>query len=184
MNSNSESISFKIKKSMHGDEYYSPQNVVDMIVPYIAESGYKKIWCPFDKEDSLFVQTFKEKGYDVTYGHIETGQDFFDYSEPQGEVVVSNPPFSKRNAIFERLYQMNVPFALVMNLNGLFDSKKRHNLFKDNGIELLVPRGRMRFALKDKGMLNALNFQSIYVCHGLLNDQLVFSEAEFFSGKH
>ncbi len=41
-----------IKQSIGGDEYYSPQNVVDMILPYVIESGYKKIWCPFDTEDS------------------------------------------------------------------------------------------------------------------------------------
>ena len=43
-------------KSVHGDEYYSPQNVVDMIMPYIPKD--KKIWCPFDKFESKFVQTF------------------------------------------------------------------------------------------------------------------------------
>lgn len=31
-----------IKKSIHGDEYYSPQNVVDMIVPYIIGGGVLK----------------------------------------------------------------------------------------------------------------------------------------------
>ena len=33
------SISTDIKKSLGGDEYYSPQNVVDMITPYILRGG-------------------------------------------------------------------------------------------------------------------------------------------------
>ncbi len=99
-------FSLDIKKSKHGDEYYSPQNVVDLIVPYVLRGGYRTIWCPFDKEESLFVQTFTNLGLEVVYGHIDTGQDFFDYTEPQGEIVVSNPPFSKRDAIFTRLYEM------------------------------------------------------------------------------
>ena len=122
------------------------------------------MWCPFDKEDSKFVTTFKELGLEVAYGHIETGQDFFDYSEPQGEIVVSNPPFSKRDAIFQRLYDMDVPFALVMNFNGLFDSKRRMRMFSKNRVEILVPCGRMKFIHKDNGERNNPNFQSVYVC--------------------
>lgn len=29
----------QIKQSINADEYYSPQNVVDMIVPYILRGG-------------------------------------------------------------------------------------------------------------------------------------------------
>ena len=169
----------QIKKSIHGDEYYSPQNVVDMIVPYIIGGGYSKIWCPFDKADSKFVTTFQDLGLDVIYGHIETGQDFFLYERPQGEIVVSNPPFSKRDAIFEKLYQWGMPFALVLNFNGLFDSKKRSKLFREYGVEMLVPYGRMRFIQKDDGIKNSPNFQSVYVCNKLLKDQIVFSDAVF-----
>ncbi len=161
------------------DEWYSPQSIVDMIVPYILKSGYKKIWCPFDMADSNFVMTFKDKGLDVTYGHICTGQDFFNYEEPQGEIVVSNPPYSKRNEIFQRLYEMNVPFALVMNFNGLFDSKKRLELFKQHGIEIIIPRGRMKFVQQERGYLKSPNFQSVYVCNKLLNKQIVFDETTF-----
>lgn len=35
-------ISMDIKKSVHGDEYYSPQNVVDMIVPYVMRGGTER----------------------------------------------------------------------------------------------------------------------------------------------
>ena len=87
--------SFNIKTVKHGDEYLTLQKSVDMIVPYTQKTNYKVIWCPFDTEDSLYVKTFKQLGYAVNYGHIETGQDFFDYEQPQGDIVVSNPPFSK-----------------------------------------------------------------------------------------
>lgn len=32
-------ISQAVKQSINGDEYYSPQNTVDMIVPYILRGG-------------------------------------------------------------------------------------------------------------------------------------------------
>lgn len=127
------------------------------------------------------MKTFQKLGYDVKYGHIDTGQDFFSYTEPQGEILVSNPPFSKRDAIFEKLFEWKIPFALIMNFNGLFDSKKRIDLFRNNDVELLIPRGRMRFCHKGKGMLNSPNFQSIYVCSKLLEKQIVFDNTTFTS---
>ena len=64
------SYSQQIKQSINGDEYYTPQNAVNMIIPYILSRGYKTIWCPFDKADSKFVMTFEDKRFDVNYGHI------------------------------------------------------------------------------------------------------------------
>lgn len=172
-------FSEQIKQSLNGDEYFSPRNVVDLIVPYVLARGYKKIWCPFDKEESEFVKAFRAAGCEVVFGHIETGEDFFSFAEPIGEVVVSNPPFSKKDAIFARLYQLQIPFALVANWNGLFDSKKRAAMFAKGGCELLVPRGRMKFFHRDKPLLNAPNFQSVYVCHEVLDKQIVFADYEF-----
>lgn len=137
------------------------------------------MWCPFDKAESKYVTTFKKLGYDVAYGHIEDGQDFFDYTEPQGDVIVSNPPFSKRTAIIERLYEFNVPFAMVLGLNGLFDNRRRLNAFREKGVELLIPSGRMSFVRKDSGIIGHPPFQCIYVCHGILDEKIVFSEAVF-----
>lgn len=173
------SFSQAVKTVINGDEYYSPQNVVNMILPYILRGGYKTIWCPFDRADSNFVKTFQEAGLKVNYGHIETGQDFFSYTEPQGEILVSNPPFSKRDKIFERLYEWDIPFAMVMNFNGLFDSKKRAEIFRSHRVEILVPKGRMKFYHKEKGFLNSPNFQSIYICNRLLDNQIVFDDTVF-----
>ena len=172
-------FSQQVKQSVNGDEYYTPQNAVDMIVPYVTKAGYKNIWCPFDKPESNFVKTFEGLGFNVTYGHIETGEDFFNYEEPQGDIIVSNPPFSKRDKIFEKLYQWDMPFALIMNFNGLFDSKKRADIFRLHRVEMLVPRGRMKFCHKDKGQLNSPNFQSVYVCNHLLENQIVFDDTTF-----
>ena len=56
--------SIQIKQSINGDEYYTPENAVNMILPYIQKGGgkYKTIWCPFDKEYSAFVQVLTGGG--------------------------------------------------------------------------------------------------------------------------
>ncbi|MFG6267028.1 hypothetical protein ACGUA3_02980 [Streptococcus pyogenes] len=163
-------------KTSKSDEYYTPRYAVNVILPYIKK--FKHIWCPFDKEHSEFVKALKDSGYEVTYGHIETGEDFFDYDEvPEGvDCVVSNPPFSKRDAIFNKLYELDIPFALIMNMNGLFDSKSRFQLFRKNNFELLIPKGRMKFFDEQMVSRNNPNFQSIYVCNGILDKQIEFTD--------
>lgn len=124
------------------DEWYTTAENVNLIVPYLIRGGYKKILCPFDKADSAFVMVLKDKGFDVSYSHIETGTDFFNIDNlNEYDAVVSNPPFSKRDAIFKKLFESGIPFALIMNMNGIFDSKARFELFKQNDFEILVPSG-------------------------------------------
>lgn len=170
-------FSDQIKKSK-GDEYYTPAYAVEVILPFLKAKGFKNVWCPFDKEHSEFVKVLNKEGYKVTFGHIETGQDFFDYKEPPAGVdcIVSNPPFSKRTSIFEKLFSFGLPFAMIMNSNGLFDSKARYELFKGNKFELLIPKGRMRFFDENMASKNSPNFQSIYVCSGILENQIEFTD--------
>lgn len=116
----------------------------------------------------------KENGFDVEYSHIETGTDFFDIDNlGDYDAIVSNPPFSKRQEILKRLFDAKVPFAIILNFNGLFDSKKRWELFKDNNFELLVPCGRIHF-FSDECEGNSPNFQSVWVCSGIAHEQIEF----------
>ena len=112
----------------------------------------------------------------MSYSHIETGTDFFDIDNLKDyDAIVSNPPFSKRQAILERLFESGVPFAMILNFNGLFDSKARWELFKENEFELVVPKGRMRF-FNETCEGNSPNFQSVYVCSGMSDKQIDFIE--------
>lgn len=169
-------FSQSIKKS-NTDEWYTTRQDVELIVPYLIRGGYKKILCPFDKPDSNYVKVLNEHGFSVTFSHIETGTDFFELDNLKDyDAIVSNPPFSKRQAILEKLFDSGVPFAMILNFNGLFDSKARWELFKDNDFELIVPKGRMKF-FNDNCEGNSPNFQSIYVCKGMTNKQIDFCES-------
>ena len=168
-------FSTQIKQS-NTDEWYTPREPVEMISPYLLRGGYKRILCPFDKAESNFVKVLTERGFDVTFSHIETGTDFFEINNlNEFDAVVSNPPFSKRQKILERLFESGVPFAMIMNFNGLFDSKSRWRLFKNNDFELLIPLGRIHF-FNDECRENSPNFQSIYVCKGMCERQIEFCE--------
>ena len=47
---------------------------------------------------------------------------------------------------------------------------------RENNFELLIPKGRMRFFDEEMKQRNSPNFQSIYVCNGVLNKQIEFTE--------
>lgn len=59
------------------DEWFTPKEYVEQIVPYLLIKGYEKILCSFDKQESEFVKVLTDHGFKVTFSHIETGTDFF-----------------------------------------------------------------------------------------------------------
>ena len=163
-------------KQSNTDEWYTPPECVEIIVPYLRQGGYRRILCPFDMEGSSFVKVLTDNSFTVTYSHIQTGTDFFSITNLRDyDAIVSNPPFSKRQKILERLFESKVPFAMILNFNGLFDSKARWELFRENEFELIIPRGRMHF-FNEACNGKSPQFQSIYVCHGMADKQIEFVE--------
>lgn len=147
-----------------------------MIVPYLTKKHYHKILCPFDKEESNFVQVLRKHGFDVTYSHIETGTDFFQINNlPDYDAIVSNPPYSKRHEVLETLYRNKVPFAILLNYNGLFDNRRRWELFRENGVEMIIPCGRINFFSNTCSGKSPMS-QSVYVCKGILDKQIEFAK--------
>ena len=82
----------------------------------------------------------------MEFSHIWEGKDFFDIDNIDVDCIVSNPPFSKRQSVFEKLYELGKPFAMIINMNGLFDAKSRWQLFSEHKFELLIPKGRIKFS--------------------------------------
>lgn len=163
---------FKLTKQNSTDEWFTPDSAVYPLLPYISSD--KTIWCPFDFDDSAYVRVLSEHGCNVINGHIENGDDFFDYTPDNFDVAVSNPPYSKRTEILSRLFSIGKPFAMIMNFTGIFDNRDRFNMFSNNGIELLILRGRTSFIRRSDGKQGSPVFQSVYVCHGLLPEKIVY----------
>lgn len=88
------------------DECYTPAYGVRPILKYIPKDV--KVWCPFDKEDSEFVQQISEQN-EVVYSHLDTGQDFYEYEPDSWDVMISNPPFTNKRGIFERALSLKNP---------------------------------------------------------------------------
>jgi len=105
-----------VDKNGKGDNYETPRYVVEILLPYLKQrEDIKTIWCPFDKEQSEYVQVFRENGYKVIHGHIDEGKNFFRYEPEEYDAIISNPPFSKKRDILKRLIKLGKPFAILLS---------------------------------------------------------------------
>ena len=117
------------------NELYTPFYVVDPIIKYLPKD--KIIWCPFDEKWSAFYVHLRELGYRVIRSSLSDGQDFFKYEPERWDLIVSNPPFSIKDKVLERLYSFQKPFAVLLPLNSL-QGKSRYKYFAGGGYNSLA----------------------------------------------
>lgn len=159
------------------DEFYTPEYAIQPLFKYLTPPP-AVIWCPFDTEDSLFVKLFRERGYTVIATHIVNGQDFFEIEPPKCDYIISNPPYSLKGEVLERLFQLNIPFAMLVGVVGLFESQKRFSMFRKYDFEIMYLNKRVSYFksyIEQKPSLNP-PFSSVYICKGILPKQIVFEE--------
>ena len=78
------------------------QGSCNILLKYIEKD--KVIWCPFDEEWSAYYQMFTENGYKVIRSSLAEGQDFFTYEPDEHyDIIISNPPFSKKDKVLKLL---------------------------------------------------------------------------------
>lgn len=164
------------------DEFYTPLYAIKPILKYIKPNS--TIWCPFDTKDSLFVKTLQKDGHTVVYTHLNSGVDFFDCPieqwKNQFDYIISNPPYSKKGEVLERLFELGTPFAMLVGVVGLFESNKRFTMFSNNDFEIMYFDKRIAYFKDYNEQKPSLNppFSSVYVCKDMLPKQIVFERIE------
>ncbi len=166
-------IQYKFNKN---DEYLTPPYAVYPIMKRLRANT--TVWCPFDMENSQFVKVLSEHGFLVIYSHIKMGQDFFLMEVPECDYIISNPPYSQKGKVLERLYEIGKPFAMLINFQGIFDHKERFRLFKQNRVEMLWLSPRVNYIGIEKKANERVPFQSGYICSGICSNQLEFDYME------
>jgi hypothetical protein len=160
------------------DEFYTPLYAIEPIAKYIKPNSV--IWCPFDKKESLFVKEFTRKGHNVIYTHIDNGEDFFNIESPKCDYIISNPPYSVKGDVFNRLFEIGKPFAMLVGVVGLFESQKRFDMFRDNNFEIMYMNRRIAYFKNYDEQKPSLNppFSSVYICKDMLPKQIIFEEIQ------
>ena len=160
-----------LNASRNNDECYTTHYAVNPLIKYI--SSQLTVWCPFDTINSAFVNELFINGNKVIFSHINDGKDFFNYEPPYYDIIISNPPFSIKDAVLKRLYELNKPFAMLLPVNTI-QGVTRYKYFK-NGIQLLVFDQRIGFHNLNNMITTGEGspFASAYFCRDLLPKDLI-----------
>lgn len=156
------------------DEFYTPEYAIEPIEKYLKKET--TIWCPFDTKESLYVKYFEKMGYKVISTHLEDGINFFDCEIPKCDYIISNPPYSLKTEVLQRLFELKIPFAMLVGVVGIFESQKRFNMFKENDFEIMYFNKRIAYFKSYEEQKPSLNppFSSVYICQNILPKQIVF----------
>lgn len=156
------------------DEFYTPDYAVLPLLEFVDKR--LNIWCPFDQAQSRIVRLFQERGNPVTATHIEDGADFFAIIPPVCDVIISNPPYSKKTKVFQRLFEIGKPFAMLVGVAGLFESEARFSMFAEYDFEIMWLSKRVSYLRSYDAIQAELNppFSSVWLTRGLLPKANVF----------
>ena len=160
-----------MRADRQNDELYTPFYAVDPIIIYLPHR--KRIWTPCDLAWSAFPRRLKECGYQVTSSALAAGQDFFEYEPPSWDIIVTNPPYSIKDQILARLYELDKPFAVLLPLASL-QGKTRFEYFQ-KGIQILAFDARVAFhdPQHTKQPVKGTPFAVAYFCRGVLPKDLI-----------
>lgn len=162
------------------DEFYTPLYAVKPIFKYLKEGS--TIWCPFDTEESFFVKYGKQQGFKVIHSHLDEGKDFFTMNPVKSKIdyIISNPPYSCKGEVFKRLFELGIPFGMLVGVVGLFESQDRFEMFRDNTFEIMYFNKRISYFRSYQDEKPALSppFSSVYLTSNILPQQIIFEEVD------
>jgi len=150
---------FHTKTFTKHDDYMTPKSAWVAVQQYIPKD--KIIWEAFygngDSGDHL-----AELGFNV----IHNKEDFF--AGKQGEVLVSNCPFSLSKKIMYKMLEYDMPFMMIMPASKICTNYFRE--WRDKGLQIIIPRKRIHFIKLVDGKVpekwkNACNFDCFYYCY-------------------
>jgi hypothetical protein len=151
---------FHTKTFLQYDDYMTPKSAWENIKNYIPLE--KTIWEAF-YGDGKSGDILKNMGFNV----IHDQEDFF--LNNKGDIIVSNPPFTKAKEILTRLKELDKPFILILPSSKI-NTQYVRNFFKNlNGskLQIIIPRKRIQFIKDGKELQNKCNFDCFYYCYKL-----------------
>lgn len=171
------------KTDKASDEVYTPEYAVKPLLKYLDQFKTKigkdniTIWCPFDLSFSKYVSLFTKAGYKVISSHIDENKNFFFYEpEEEYDIIISNPPFSCKDDVLKRLYELDKPYAMLLPIPSL-QGQARFEYLK-NDLQYLGFDKRINYYMnKDfTETQKGVSFGSCYLCKHFLPKDLIIEE--------
>ena len=150
---------FQPKAFIKHDDYMTPKYAWEWIKDFIPKD--KIIWEAF-YGDGESGKILTDLGFNVIHEEI----DFF--TNTLGDVIVSNPPFSKKKEVMTRLKEIDKPFIIICP-SSMINTQYIRQLFKDDKLQIIIPNKRINFKKVVDGKIpdnwgNRCNFDCFYYC--------------------
>ena len=153
------------------DDFQTPKGALAPLMPYLP----KKIWeCACG--EGILVGHLRSNGFQVLATDIKDGHDFLSWMPDRNsfDCVVTNPPYSLKDAFLKRCYLLEKPFALLLPLTTL--EGKRQMWLEEYGIEIILLNKRINF-ITPSGQGSGSWFATAWFTNGLnLGKQLNYGK--------
>jgi len=145
------------KKNKTGDSWYTPKSAFEDIAHLIPKD--KVIWEPFYGDGSS-GEYLKELGFEVEHHDI----DFFEPTNFDYDLIVTNPPYSSKSRTFKRLRELDVPFMLLLPVSTI--SKGFTKKYFLNDLQMVIPSKRIHFVRGSDGEQSKSSwFDVVWLCY-------------------
>jgi hypothetical protein len=159
-----------ITGNIYSDEWYTTQDVVDIAIKLLDPEPNSLVLCPFDSEHSLFVKTLEAMEHTVIYGI----DDFIEGQFRLCDYIITNPPFSMKDKVIQKVYEYGVKSVLVMPLDAL-GGVKRHSMYKEYGYpSVYIPSRRISYIGAEENVIKGPSFHSIIMSFNQGDPQLLW----------
>ncbi len=159
----------KLMMNGHTDEIYTPKEAINILLPYLRKEWI--IWecaCGTGK----IKEYLENKGFSV-YGDKDMNFLNIKPYKPT-DFILTNPPYTIKDKFLKHAFELGYPFAFLLPITAL-GGKKRIDLFKEFGIQLIIPDKRINYITPNKGKSSW--FHSAWFCYKMnLPKQLNFVE--------
>ena len=132
-----------LSSNAESDECYTPS---DQVIPFLKLLDKEKTYYEATSgKSNQLIDGFRCRGYNIVSSN---DKDFFECtSNDVFDGVITNPPYSKKDAFIEHCYKLGKPFALFLPVSAL-QGNKRGQLFMQKGMSIMVYNNRVDFTGK------------------------------------
>ena len=141
------------------DNYITP--IKNWRLIYHLLDKEKVYYDPFFCDGSI-GEELKKDGFKI----IHQNQDFFNCELPEFDIILTNPPFSIKEKVFDKFIEINKPFIVIAPSTML--SLKYFQKHFRNKIQLIIPPKRLTFLhldLKKRNKNYTPPYASFFFCY-------------------
>jgi len=168
--------------SQNYDRCYTPPYAIEPLLAYLSRDLV--IWEPCAGAGDL-ARALRSRGYTVIATELVDerrdgvigGKNFFTWAPDHFDIIITNPPYSIKPAIYARCEQLGCPFALLVPVETI-GSGDLHPLFERINHQQLLLDSRVDFKMPSHmtWLEGSAQFPTFWSCRGLLDKPVAYGK--------